>query len=481
MRYQPLTCVWEITMGCNMRCKHCGSSCADPLPDELTNEEALDAIRQFAELGLRWVTLSGGEPLTRKDWPHLVRALSERGIAVNMITNGWLITEETAKQLVENHISTVAISIDGTREVHDRIRKPGSFERIERSLKILKEYGINCGAVTTISKENIDILPLIKEELIRMGASSWQVQLGLPMGNFSARREWLLEPERVDEILDFCYQTNLEGRISIYPADCLGYYNHKELRARQIAFNTPEYQLWDGCNAGTRGFGFLHNGDILGCTSIRSREFVEGNIKERSLRSIWEDPETFQWRRSMTKDKLSGDCKTCKYGSKCLGGCPNTRLTIDGDIYGENRYCSYNVALKHNRSKIQSHTDSAELFVLAQQAARGREYQQASQLLERLLELEGSHLEALRLKGFTEFMNGNYDLSEEANRQALAADPEDGYAKKGLGLALFRLGKRDEGIKLVEEVAAASHYQDQDALDDLRSLYHEIGRPMTIV
>jgi MoaA/NifB/PqqE/SkfB family radical SAM enzyme len=63
-----------------MRCKHCGSSCTDPLPDELS-------------------------------------------------------TEETARLLVENHIATVAISIDGTREVHDAIRKADSFERIGARLR----------------------------------------------------------------------------------------------------------------------------------------------------------------------------------------------------------------------------------------------------------------------------------------------------------------------------------------------------------
>ena len=63
MTYQPMTAVWEITMGCNMRCKHCGSSCENALPDELTTEEALDLADQIADLGLTWITLSGGEPL----------------------------------------------------------------------------------------------------------------------------------------------------------------------------------------------------------------------------------------------------------------------------------------------------------------------------------------------------------------------------------------------------------------------------------
>ncbi|MDR0910673.1 MAG: radical SAM protein [Spirochaetaceae bacterium] len=476
MEYRPVTCVWEITMGCNMRCGHCGSSCSDPLPDELTTAEAFDAIEQMAEIGLRWVTLSGGEPLTRRDWPQLLRHLTERGVSCNMITNGWNITEDVARQMKENNISTVAISIDGTREIHDRIRKPGSYDRIEQGIRILKQYSITVGAVTTLTKQNIDILPQIKDELIRMGANSWQVQLGLPMGNFTRHEDWLLEPEDVDGILDFCYKTNSEGKIVMYPADCLGYYSHKELRTRQMAFNTPNYQLWDGCNAGIRGFGFLYNGDILGCTSIRDREYIEGNIRERTLRDIWEDKNKFLWRRQMSKDKLSGECSVCKYGSKCLGGCPNTRLTIDHTIYGENRYCVYNVAMKKLKAEITGRSDADALFAEAKEAVQKTEYQQASILLERYLQLKAANAEAWHMKGFADFQNGNYALSEAANAQALSLNPSDSYATKGIGLAVFRQGKMDEGIKLVEKAAQMG---DPDAAKELEALKYEqkYGRP----
>ena len=49
---RPITAVWEVTMGCNMRCGHCGSSCEGSLPGELTTDEALDLCDQVAELGL---------------------------------------------------------------------------------------------------------------------------------------------------------------------------------------------------------------------------------------------------------------------------------------------------------------------------------------------------------------------------------------------------------------------------------------------
>ena len=278
MKYQPITCVWEVTMGCNMRCGHCGSSCADALPDELTTEEALDLCDQIAELGLKWITISGGEPLTRKDVPMLVERLSSSGVAVNIITNGWLLSGETAQKLKESGISTVAISIDGTPEIHDRIRREGAFDHARGAFQTMKELGIYTGAVTTVTKQNIDILHDLKEELISMGVKSWQVQLGLPMGNLQERPDWVLEPERIQDIIDFAYETAKEGRIAIYLADCIGYYTKKEIEIKKIAYRTNMIAPWDGCNAGTRGFGILQNGDILGCTSIRSKEFIEGNM-----------------------------------------------------------------------------------------------------------------------------------------------------------------------------------------------------------
>ena len=81
---KPVTCVWEVTMGCNMRCGHCGSSCAEPLEDELTSEEALGLCEQLADLGLKWVTLSGGEPTTRKVNLPVLRELKE-GLIRNWI------------------------------------------------------------------------------------------------------------------------------------------------------------------------------------------------------------------------------------------------------------------------------------------------------------------------------------------------------------------------------------------------------------
>lgn len=476
MNYTPLTAVWEVTMGCNMRCGHCGSSCEEPLPGELTTQEALSLVDQIAALGLRWITLSGGEPLIRADLPLLIERFVSRSVAVNIISNGWFIDEEMARTLKAAGVSTVAISVDGTKKVHDSIRKPGSFGRIKEAVAHLNDAGVTVGAVTTLSKKNIMLLPKLRRALVDMGVDLWQVQLGQPMGNFKERPDWVLDPEQVPHIIDFCIETAMAGEIKVFPADCIGYYTEKEMLIRQYAGIGGATSIWNGCNAGMRNFGILHNGDILGCTSIRDKSFVEGNIRERPLAQIWSDPQGFAWSRYVAKAQLQGDCAICIYGSRCLGGCSNTRLTMNGDMYAENQYCAYNVTLKRLRERLLQETDTGRLMTQAEQSLGAHEFQTAAFLTDRVLSLQPEDKQALAIKGFAEFMCGNYVLCETANRAALALDPNDTYAMKGLGLALHKQGDSIEGLALLEQAAKMTNYADADVMADLEFVRREMQK-----
>ena len=122
-----------------MRCKHCGSSCQKALPDELTTEEALKLCDELGEMGFKWITLSGGEPTTRKDWYLIAKRLNDNGIIPTIITNGWLISEKILDQAMEAGVNTIAISIDGLEKTHDFIRKKGSFQKIMNALDLMQK------------------------------------------------------------------------------------------------------------------------------------------------------------------------------------------------------------------------------------------------------------------------------------------------------------------------------------------------------
>ncbi|HVI02179.1 MAG TPA: radical SAM protein, partial [Enhygromyxa sp.] len=72
---RPVYAVWEITLRCDLACRHCGSRAGRARADELSTAEALAMVAQLAGLGVEEVTIIGGEAYLRDDWPILARAL----------------------------------------------------------------------------------------------------------------------------------------------------------------------------------------------------------------------------------------------------------------------------------------------------------------------------------------------------------------------------------------------------------------------
>ncbi|WP_068473543.1 radical SAM/SPASM domain-containing protein [Saccharicrinis aurantiacus] len=473
--YKATTAVWEITMACNMRCKHCGSSCENALKGELSTKEALSLCDEIAELGLQWITLSGGEPLTRKDWPLIAKTLRSNGVIPNIITNGWAITEDIVSKMVDSGIGTTAISIDGTEETHDYIRKKGSFNKSMHAFELLHKHNQYTGAITSISKTNINQLRDIKNILVDKGVKSWQLQICIPMGNMKTQKEQLIEPEDIPKILEFCLETARENKITVYPADCLGYYTEEEEEVRKISLGNSTDMPWSGCNAGIRGFGVLHNGDIIGCTSIRDREFIEGNIRERTLPEIWKDANSFAWSRNMKKADLKGTCNECKYGDVCLGGCPNTRLTTEGSIYAENKFCAYNVALSKLSASLLNYSES-NLYKFSEDLALSGNYQESATILKHMLKNNPDDTKLNSLNGFVNFFLGNYNIARNSNEVILKNNATDWYALKGLGLCMHKMGESEAGITNIKKAIQYAPKNELDPLYDLAVVYKETGQ-----
>lgn len=207
--------------------------------------------------------------------------------------------------------------------------------------------------------------------------------------------------------------------------------------------------------------------DILGCTSIRDRQFIEGNIRKTPLREIWENESCFNWNRSMKKEKLGGLCQKCTYGDTCLGGCPNTRLTMNNDMYSENAYCSYNVAMKKTLERLENVHEVSELSRIGKKFAEEGELQLAQLVLEKALEFEPDNEAALDYYGYASFMLGNYTCSREANEKVLAMNSDSIYANKGMGLCLCKLGETEKGITYLKKSAAMTTGSYMDPYHDL--------------
>ena len=466
----PVASVWEVTMGCNMRCMHCGSSCDAALKDELTTDEALCLIDQMKEVGLKRVTLSGGEPTTRKDIFQLIKALIDANIETDLISNGWLIDDKVIDKAIESGLLRITMSLDGLEHTHDKIRKPSSFQKVMRTLDLIKDKNIRSSIITTINKSNINELQEIGKLLNDKCVALWQLQLALPMGNMSENKdELMIGPDDMRYIIDFAYDFSDKFEYpQIFLADNIGYYNLKEIEIKKKVMSSEEDTIWAGCGAGKSGFGILHNGDVVPCTSIRNTEYIEGNIKNTRLVDMWKNG--FTTFRNFSHNQLKGFCSDCMYSPICLGGCTNTRYCTKCSIESENEYCLYNIMIKKSVSEIPKMSTINEIKKFVDFCEENKNYQILNSYIQKILSNYENITEKHYLMNVLAYTYFRMELFEKAINICeliLNSNPNDITALKGLGLCQYCLGDVEIGKSILYSCLEKTDYTDLEPYTDL--------------
>jgi radical SAM protein with 4Fe4S-binding SPASM domain len=358
--YFPHTCVWELTLLCNLRCKHCGSIAGRNRAAELSLDECRRVAGELVALGCQNITLIGGEPTLYPGWDQVGRRLVELGARVNMISNGLTWSPKHVEQAKAAGFCAVSFSVDGFEKEHDEFRSPGSFARVVRAIDLTVAGGLRTGVNTTIHRLNRGLLPEMRTFLMDHGVFGWQVQLATAAGNMGEHRDLLLPPEDllwlVPQIAELCRIPCPE--FEIYVGHNIGYFGKPESALRAADVELP---FWLGCRAGCQIIGIESGGDVKGCLSLPSsvhgeHRFVEGNLREKSLREIWERADGFAYNRRFQVEQLGGFCRRCRFRDVCRGGC-SWGSWAQGD--GDNENCFYYQAVKHGRLDLLAEEPTA--------------------------------------------------------------------------------------------------------------------------
>ena len=332
MSYQLKCAVWEITLRCNLRCSHCGSSAGEARPDELNTKECFNLCEELAEIGCECVALMGGEPFLREDWFSVAQCVKDLGMDLNFVSNG-LILDKYINELVQLNPQVIGISIDGLESSHDKIRGlKGSFKKAMNSINLLREVGIQTTVITTVSKINFNELELMKGLIYKKGVN-WQIQVAMPFGNF--KREQMLSKEDFYAVAMFIASQRIKTSFEDLPvigAHCFGYYS-KIL---------PGCGSWNGCTAGISSIGITSDGGIVGCLSMGNNRFIEGNVRNQSLKDIWNNENNFGYNRKFERNDLGPNCKDCRHGEQCKGGCNSVSYTLTNKFHND-PYCFYKI------------------------------------------------------------------------------------------------------------------------------------------
>lgn len=153
----PMSALFEITFVCNHACSFCYNCPTGQ--KEMSTEEIYGALRKLAEFNILYLTLTGGEPLVRKDFFDIGRRARELGFAIRIYTNGYLIDEPMARKIkdIVNPVE-IEISIHGARpETHEKLTcVPGSLDRIIQGVKHLRSQGVKVNLKCPITRDNQD-------------------------------------------------------------------------------------------------------------------------------------------------------------------------------------------------------------------------------------------------------------------------------------------------------------------------------------
>lgn len=177
----PLSVDIQITDRCNFWCQMCrGANRSYKPKPELDIDVMKTIIDDMSEMGIPYLTLTGGEPTLRLDLIlETLRHSRTKGINVGVVSNGSLLDEPKMIALADAGLHRIALSLDGaTEEVHDSVRIPGSFSKVMTSLAMCRRvreqggYNFRIHLNTVVMKANVGQLAMIAGMARSFGAVS---------------------------------------------------------------------------------------------------------------------------------------------------------------------------------------------------------------------------------------------------------------------------------------------------------------------
>ncbi len=357
----PFLIIWETTQACDLVCRHCRAS-AQPerSADELKTEEGEDLLRQAAEMGTPIVILSGGDPLKRQDLHHLIRYGSLLGLRMATIPAATaLLTEEVVVRLKEEGLSQMALSLDfPTAERHDAFRGvPGAFARTMQAIDWAHRHDLPLQINTTLCEESATHLKEMARLVKGLGIVFWEVFFLVPMGRGATLGG--LTAAQCEQAFETLYRTQKEADFLVKITEAPHYRRYvmqreaqevgrpmhtgRDLPPQLVRTEGPGHSIGlapQGVNAGN-GFLFVsHLGEVFPSGFL---PVSGGNIRRRSLASIYRDSDLF--RQLRRPHEFDGVCGYCEFNTVC-GGSRSRAFALTGNLLASDPWCAYRPAQK---------------------------------------------------------------------------------------------------------------------------------------
>lgn len=332
-----------LTNSCNLNCSYCfleNNPYYNEKRSHMSEDIAMLAASKYCTYiqnnGIKspLIVLYGGEPLINFETIKKVIGYISENVEnpqYSLITNGTLLTDEICSFLKKYNVN-VGISIDGTKELHDKNRpfrrdRTGSFDSANAGRLMLKRNNVNYGLSMTLSPQFLKY----QDEVINWLSAENETNIFYNLYHFSQNDEkWLETAEHTVNFITKSYDLFrnsplAEGRIQ-----------------RQIDSIIENKFLFSDCGAiGCEQFVVMPNGDITICHGdSNTGKHIVGNIQEIDISSIVNSEEGTEWVKRATL--FNDDCLSCEALFCCGGGCKQQAQNLFGDREQIDKFhCTY--------------------------------------------------------------------------------------------------------------------------------------------
>lgn len=256
----------EYNYTCNFKCKHCA---IEKFKQKNGRTLTISDIKRIADqvdaMGLASICVSGGEPLIFPDLEDIINAIGPERFIISIDTNGWLLTEDKIKWLVEKGVDRVHLSVDGLESNHDDFRRTkGSWKRSIAAIDLCKKHGLDVIINIVATKSMVSSGELIKQlDFVAKFDYHTSIIFAKPVGAFEQYKDEILDTKDINYIQSLHRQLGGKYDTSTHLSPNCGY----------------EF----GCFCFKRHFSITAYGDVLPCPWIPIKM---GNIFEEDLQTI---------------------------------------------------------------------------------------------------------------------------------------------------------------------------------------------------
>jgi radical SAM protein with 4Fe4S-binding SPASM domain len=339
--------VWCTTKRCNLNCMHCYSGGNTDSDGELSTDEAKKMLDELVECGSPFMILSGGEPFLRADVFELGSYAREIGLMVIVSSNGTIVTPEIAAKAAEAGFGYVGVSLDGLAETNNHFRgSVDAYSNALQGMRNLRDAGIKTGLRFTITRHNCHELPLIMELMVKEGFHRLCVYHLEYAGRGRELMDNDLSPEDRRRAVNSLFEKTVEINRHNHDLEVLTVGNYADAayiymkvlkEDPQKARAAYEHFLRNGGEGCGEKLAYIDEvGNVYASQHLKTKL---GNIREKSLKDIWNSDNEFLWKLRHRESLFRGKCAECRFLEICRGGSRARALAVYDDFSAPDPSC----------------------------------------------------------------------------------------------------------------------------------------------